>query len=106
MRPKLRYPSSLISLPLSLIFSNLPPLSVVVVAFGLPFVSLTFDGSASVVVAKDVAVPILVADGAAVPILESSEFCFLLFKSPKRRGLGDIDRRCKLGDANKLFSDD
>lgn len=92
IRPKLRYPSSLISLPLSLIFSNLPPVSVVPLACVL--LSLIFEVSASV--AGVVAVAVLT--------FESNDVCFLLFKSPNRRGLGDIERLCKFGEANKLLS--
>lgn len=79
-------------------FSNLPPLSVVALALAFALLpgSFIFVGSVSGVEAKA---------GPVVATFVSNEVCFLLFKSPKRRGLGDIDRLCKLGKASKVLSD-
>lgn len=100
MTPKLRYPSSLISLPLSLMFSNL---------LALPCSPPDPD---PLVAPPDPTVPPPLAPDPAEsskeqlkpgrdlgPLLyESREFCFFRM-SISRRGLGDMERLARLGEA-------
>lgn len=107
MSPKLRYPSSLISLPLSLIFSNLPTSFVVVLGVmavvevgdagvGAPVDSTDFKISVSQVLTEAFC-PL------AVLVFDSTEFCFFL-NSPNRRGLGEIERLPNCVDVKLLSS--
>lgn len=94
MRPKDRYPSSLISLPLSLMFSYLfaPSLQAVPISV---FTSVIVRGSSC---ARGIWTVEMCAAGI------SNELCFFLM-SINRLGLGDIERRDRLGDAVKyVFS--